>query len=173
MKKVIIRYGLIAGAIVSVLMLLSLPLMNNLNKENEGISMLVGYVSMILSISTIFIAIKTFRDKYNEGKMKFGKAFLIGLYITLIAAAIYALVFVIADALSGEAFVESYRNMQLDKINSDTTINLDQKHVEITKMEEQMKMYRNPIVKFFFTMLEYFPVGLGASLLAALILKKK
>lgn len=173
MKKIIIRYGLIAGAIVSVLMLLSLPLMNNLNKENEGISMLVGYVSMILSISTIFIAIKTFRDKYNEGKIKFGKAFLIGLYITLIAAAIYALVFVIADALSGEAFVESYRNMQLDKINSDTTINLDQKHVEITKMEEQMEMYRNPIVKFFFTMLEYFPVGLGASLLAALILKKK
>lgn len=173
MKKIIIRYGIIAGAIVSVLMLLSLPLMNNLNKENEGISMLVGYVSMILSISTIFIAIKTFRDKYNEGKIKFGKAFLIGLYITLIAAAIYALVFVIADALSGEAFVESYRNMQLDKINSDTTINLDQKHVEITKMEEQMEMYRNPIVKFFFTMLEYFPVGLGASLLAALILKKK
>ena len=173
MKKIIIRYGLIAGAIVSVLMLLSLPLMNNLSKENEGLSMLVGYVSMILSVSTIFIAIKTFRDKYNEGKIKFGKAFLIGLCITLIAAAIYALVFVIADALSGEAFVESYRNMQLDKINSDTTINLDQKHVEITKMEEQMEMYRNPIVKFFFTMLEYFPVGLGASLLAALILKKK
>ncbi len=173
MKKIIIRYGIIAGAIVSVLMLLSLPLMNNLSKENEGLSMLVGYVSMILSVSTIFIAIKTFRDKYNEGKIKFGKAFLIGLYITLIAAAIYALVFVIADALSGEAFVESYRNMQMDKINSDSTLNLDQKHVKITSMEAQMEMYSNPIVKFLFTMLEYLPVGIVASLLAALILKKK
>lgn len=173
MKKVIIRYGIIAGTIVSALMLLSLPLMNNLSKETEGIAMLVGYVSMILSISTIFIAIKTFRDKYNEGKVKFGKAFLIGLYITLIAAAIYALVFVIADALSGEAFVESYRNMQLDKINSDSTLNLEQKQGAIIKMNEEMTMYRKPIVKFFFTMLEYLPVGIGASLLAALILKKK
>lgn len=172
MKQITIKYGIIAGIIVAAFMLLSLPLMKDM-ANNYDTAQILGYVSMLLSLSTIFVAIKTFRDKFNGGKVKFGKAFLIGLYITLIAAVIYALVFVIADALSSTSFSETYRDYYVADLNSDASLSAVEKTKKIADMDYYMELYKNPIIKFFITMVEYVPVGLIVSLIAAAILKKK
>lgn len=173
MKNITLRYGLIAGAIVSVLMLLSFPLMYNL-KDNYNIALLLGYVSIILSLSTIFVAVKTYRDKHNNGKVKIGKAFLIGLYITLIAGAIYSFVFLLADSFAETSFMDGYRSMKLEEINANQALDAAQKQAQITEMDGQIALYSNPVAAFLMIMFtEYVPVGLILSLVTALILKKK
>ena len=89
MKKNIIIYGLIAGIVVSALMLFSV---NNLS-HREGIdydtSLIIGYASMLIAFSLVFVGIRNYRDKYNDGVISFGKAFKIGILIVLIASTIY------------------------------------------------------------------------------------
>src|SRR5262245_54442941 len=89
MKKIVIICGLIAGVIGSVLMGIGVSF---LDKNHPHTSQVIGYTSLLLSVSLIFVGIKMFRDKYNGGVVSFGKAFLIGLYISLIASTIYVVV---------------------------------------------------------------------------------
>lgn len=89
MKKIVLIYGLIAGAIVSVLMWLTIP------STKEGMNfdggMELGYLTMIIALAMIFFGIKVYRDKHLSGTISFGKAFLVGLYITIVASVIYCL----------------------------------------------------------------------------------
>jgi hypothetical protein len=77
MKKIILVNGLIAGVIVSAMILISLPL------QQQGIidtrnGMLVGYTSMVIALSTIFFGIKTYRDQHLGGSISFWQAAKIG-----------------------------------------------------------------------------------------------
>ncbi len=173
MKNLVLRYGIIAGVIVAVFMLLSTPLMTDVTSDNYDLAQVLGYVSMLLSLSTVFVAIKTFRDKFNEGKVKFGKAFLIGIYITLIAGTIYSLTFLIYFNFIDNSFIELYKTAQVDKINL-LEISQAEKATKIAEMNSQMETYSNPLVMFLVSLfVEYFPVGLIVSIIAAVILKKK
>jgi len=49
--------------------------------------MVVGYLSMLIAFFTIYVAVKTYRDKYNNGTVSFGKA----LIIALIASTMYVI----------------------------------------------------------------------------------
>jgi hypothetical protein len=172
MKKITLSYGLIAGVIISGLMAITMPLFTNKVLSYSG-SEVLGYVSILLSLSTIFIAVKTFRDKFNEGKVTFGKAFLIGLYISLIAGALYALTFMIIDAFSATPFIEIYRDIKVETMKAEGLSDAIIK-AKMAEMEPFFEMYKNPLVKFLMTMMvEYVPVGLIVSLVTALILKKK
>ena len=96
MKKNIIIYGLIAGIVVSVLMLFSV---NSISHREGNFdydrSMLIGYASMLIAFSLVFVGIRNYRDKYNEGVISFGKAFKIGIMIVLIASTIYVVAWLI------------------------------------------------------------------------------
>lgn len=173
MKQITIKYGIIGGVIVATFMMLTMPLMTANPTDDYDLAEILGYVSILLSLSTIFIAIKTFRDKFNEGKVKFGKALLIGIYITLIAGAIYSLTFLIYFNFIDNSFIEHYTNNQLEVINK-MDITEVAKTEKITEMKSQMETYTNPLVMFLVSLfVEYFPVGLLVSLIAAAILKKK
>ena len=81
MKRIVIVNGLIAGLITGGMFLVTMGLYHKNGNFDGG--MWFGYASMLLAFSLIFVAIIRFRDKYNNGVISFGKAFRIGLYITL------------------------------------------------------------------------------------------
>ena len=93
MKKIVWVSGLISGLIVSSLMAISIVRCYN-GANYEG-SMLIGYASMLAAFSLIFVGIKNYRDKYNNGIISFGKAFKIGLFIALIASTMYVITWLI------------------------------------------------------------------------------
>jgi len=87
MKKIILTYGLIAGAIVTAFMAYGVYAMSK-NPDYEG-SMILGYTGMLVAFAFVFIGIKKYRDDYNDGFINFGKAFKVGILISLIACTIY------------------------------------------------------------------------------------
>src|ERR1700748_740161 len=92
MKKNVLVFGLIAGVIVDLYVIF---LAVGYNSPNYTESMLLGYGSMIVAFSFIFVGIKNIRDKYNNGVISFSKAFQTGLYIALIGSSIYVLTWLI------------------------------------------------------------------------------
>lgn len=174
MKKVVLTFGLIAGFIVMVMMFITMP--SVLRGDNSFNSLLVGYATMVIAFSSIYFAIKAYRDKYLEGYIKFGRAFIVGIYISLIASFMYALgweLFIETKGVDLNAYMESWSTPQVEAMK-----NKGASEQEITdmviKMKEGSQWYLNPVLRFLFTMFgEIFPVGLLISSISAAILKKK
>jgi F0F1-type ATP synthase assembly protein I len=172
MKKIIITNGLIAGLIVTSLMLLSIAGCYKISNFEGTTSMVLGYTSMLLAFSLIFVGIKSYRDKHNAGIISFGKALKIGLLITLVASTIYVVVWMIDNYFFSPDFYERYSAHLVAKMKSDgaAAAEIQKQIIENQKMGE---MYKNPFFKALFTYMEILPVGIIVSLIAALILKRR
>src|SRR5258706_15835848 len=84
MKKPVLTFGLISGAMMAVMMLATVPFMHKIGFDKGAI---VGYTSMVLSFLMVFFGIRSYRENVGDGTISFGKAFSIGILITLISCA--------------------------------------------------------------------------------------
>ncbi len=170
MKRIVIVFGLIAGLIVTGMMVYSAAncYRNADFKSNE----IAGYTAMIVAFAFIFVGVKNFRDKYQHGVISFGKAFRIGLYITLIASTIYVIVWLIEYYLFYPDFMDKYCTHVLNESKAAglSQPELDKKAKEMANFKE---WYKNPLFVVLMTYLEIVPVGLVISLISALVLKRK
>jgi hypothetical protein len=170
MKRNVLVFGCIAGLIVSSIMFVSM-LMYKKNPEFEG-GMIVGYASMLIAFTFIFVGIKNFRDKYNDGIITFGKAFKIGLFIALIASTFYVVTWVIEF----HYFIPDFMDLYTKKIISQAKasglpqLELDKQIAEMAKYKE---MYKNPLFMVLLTYMEILPVGILVAIISSLILKRK
>jgi len=170
MKKNIIVCGLIGGTFLALVMLVTAATCYK-NDDFQG-SMWLGYSSMILAFSLIFVGVKNFRDKFNSGFVSFGQAFKIGLFISLIASSMYVIAWLFDYYLFMPDFMDKYSAHVLREATREgaTAAELASKDSEISSMKE---MYKNPLLVVLITFLEVLPVGLVISLISALILKRK
>jgi hypothetical protein len=173
MKKNIIIYGLIAGIVVSILMLSSVNYLSHCEGNVDyDTSMLIGYASMLIAFSLVFVGIRNYRDKYNEGVISFGKAFKIGIMIVLIASTIYVVAWLIDYFFFIPDFAEKYSAQTLDKLKASgaSQIEIDK---ETKEMASFVRMFKNPFFNAMMTYIEILPVGLIVTLISSLILKRK
>lgn len=173
MKKNSIIYGCIAGLVVSALMLINiLFLVNTGGKADFDKSVWIGYASMLIAFSMVFVGIKNYRDKYLGGEISFGKAFKTGTVIVLIAATIYALTWLVEYYYLVPDFMDRYAAYELDKLKASGA-----SEIEMGKQEAEMasfaKMYQNPYFNLLMSYAEILPVGLLVALVSSLILKTK
>jgi Protein of unknown function (DUF4199) len=170
MQKIIIVYGIIAGLIVATVMAISTTVYHSVGNFTGG--MVIGYASMLIAFSMIFVAIKNYRDKYSDGTISFGKAFTIGILITLIASTIYVITWLINYYFFMPDFGEKYAAQVIEKLKTSGA-----SAIEIAKqtkdMNEFAQMYKNPFFNALITYIEILPVGLIVTLICALILKRK
>ncbi len=169
MKKIVLIFGIISGIIVSAGMLFMMN-SDSITMENGE---LYGYSTMIIAFSTIFFGVRAYRDKQSNGTIKFGKAFQIGLFITLIASAFYVTSWMIIYSSSDVALMDEYFEKAIEQVkNSDKTP--DQINMEVQSMKDFMELYdNNALVRIGMTFIEIFPVGLLISLICAVILRRK
>jgi hypothetical protein len=135
-------------------------------------AMIIGYLTMIISLSAVFFGIRNFRDKFNSGTITFGKAFMTGLYISLIAAVMYALGWEVYYNMSGADFMEQYTQFSLEQMRVDGVPEAEIAREKV-ELDEMTISYRNPLVRFGYTILEILPVGILISLISAGILSRK
>src|SRR5258705_5039957 len=173
MKKNIIIYGLIAGIVVSVLMLSSVNYLSHCEGNVDYYaSMLIGYASMLIAFSLVFVGIRNYRDKYNEGVMSFGKAFKIGIMIVLIASTIYVVAWLIDYFFFIPDFMEKYSAHMLDELKASGANQLEI-DTQTKEMANFARMYKNPFYNAMMTYVEILPVGLIVTLISSVILKRK
>jgi hypothetical protein len=168
MKKNVLTFGLIAGLIVTIVMVTTTIMLYTANYQ---CNMYVGYASMIIAFSMIFVAVKNYRDKYNGGVVSFGKALLIGLYITLIASTVYVVAWLIDYHFFVPDFMDKYAEhvIQSTKADGASVQEIAKKAKEMAAFKEA---YKNPAFLIFITYMEILPVGLIITLITGLILKR-
>jgi hypothetical protein len=139
----------------------------NSNADHGTNAMLVGYLSMLIAFSLIFVAVKTYRDKQNGGVVSFGSAFKMGLLIALMASTMYVISWALVYNLYLPDFMDKYADAMIKSA----------KPKELQKVTEQAQqykeMYKSPLYFTFFTYMEILPVGIIVSLISALLLKRK
>lgn len=171
MKKTILTFGLIAGVAQAILMLISMSLLSPGADFKSG--ELVGYATMIVSLSLIFFGVRSYRDKNLGGVITFGNAFKVGILIAAIAAAIYVIGWLIYYyGGDGKALMDAYFAQAVDQIrqSGESADAIDQKVKEMEKFKE---IYKNPAAVVGITFLENFPVGGIISLISAALLRRQ
>ena len=170
-----LRTSLIYGSISGSLIISSFFIVFFIQGDNPDYSIgeLVGYASMLLAFTAVFIGMKNFRDKSLGGIMTFKQGFLTGLGIVLVASSIYVIGWMIYQPNFAPDFADKYNAAEIAKVQVDTDLSEEEKKEQIHEMEEFLVSYKKPYVMAAYTFLEIFPVGLVVALIAALFLKKK
>lgn len=171
MKRIVLKYGLISGGILAILFAITLPLFLNGTITMRS-SQLIGYTSMVLSFIAVFFGIRAYRDGQNGGTITFGKAFKVGILITLVTCAVYVIGWEIAYWGFLPDFGDKYAALVLEEMKADgaTPAALAEATANMEKFKE---LYKNPFFNVGMTFLEVFPVGLIVTLVSAAILRKK
>jgi hypothetical protein len=171
MKRIVLRFGLASGAILAVLSSVSLTLCMQ-GKIDLDRSAIAGYTAMVLSFLMVFFGIRSYRDNVAAGAIGFGKAFQVGILITLITCAIYVVSWEIAYFNFFPHFLDGYTAHVLAKMRSSGASATDIQ-AQAARLAEMAKHYNNIFYNSAVTFMEIFPVGLIVTLVSAAILRRK
>ena len=169
MRKTIVKYGFISGAISSVLMAATVPFAHQIGFDYGA---LVGYTSMLLAFMMVFLGIRSYRDNESNGQISFGKAFAIGISITLIMSCCYVFTWEIIYYNFMPDFLDTYAAHMVEKMKA-SGASAAAVQAQVAQLEKYKELYKNPIFNALMTFIEPFPVGLVITLISAAILRKK
>lgn len=169
MLNVILRYGIVAGLIVAAPMLWQMLTWKPGSGNPLG-GMLVGYLTMLVALTAVFLGIKHYRDRVLGGVIRFLPAFGLGLGISVVACGLYVAAWEVSMALSDFDFVGWYSHYMIDAAKSRGATPAEMAQA-IAQAQEFEVSYRNPWVRVAYTFAEMFPVGLVVSLISAALLR--
>lgn len=162
MTKLIFMFGIPAGLFIILAMIAGIEL-------GHGQEWL-GYLIMFIVFSTIYVAIRKYRDQELGGVISFTKALLIGLGISSVAGVIYVAVWEYYSSLSGHEFIDTYVASMSESIRASGE-SAEEIARQIAELEAMGERYRNPLFRLPMTFLEVFPPGVLVSLGSALALR--
>lgn len=175
MKKTILVFGTISGVIISTFMGISMAIARCGSGDMDGgsTSMIIGFSAMAVAFSFVFVGIKNFRDKQNGGIITFGKGFLLGFMISLIASTLYVITWGVEFHFFMPDFMDKYSAMQVKQIQESglSGAALDEAIKGIESANHNYKT--NPLYFAMYTYMEILPVGILITLISSLILRRK
>jgi len=167
MFRKILTYGAVAGLIVGIPLSTMVVTMKG-HEMHYG--MLIGYATMLVALSTVFVAIKRHRDIDLGGVIGFWPAFGLGLGISFVAGIIYVVAWETAVALTHLDFASGYAKIMIEQKRASGVTGAAL--AKFTAEMEQFKVqYANPFYRLPMTFIEIFPVGVLVSLVSAGLLR--
>ena len=170
MKKTVLTYGLIAGAIVAAFMVYGTY--SYYSNPDYNCSEVLGYSGMLVAFAFVFIGIKSYRDKENEGIITFGKALKIGALIAFIASCIYVGVWLIEYYCFFPDFMEKYAAAAIKNMKA-TELSAIEIKIKTDEINQYREIYKSPLGVILFTFVEILPLGLLVAFISSLILRRK
>jgi hypothetical protein len=169
MRKIVLTFGLIAGAIMSAMMLLTLPFHEQIGFDK---SLIIGYTTMVLAFLMVFFGVKSYRDNVAAGTVTFWRALTVGLMITAIGSICYVATWELVGQRLAPDYFEKYAAYEVENVRksgaSDAEILAKRK-----ELDEFNEKYKNPLVNIAYTFLEPLPVGILFTLVTAGVLSRK
>lgn len=169
MRKIILTFGFIAGGVLSVMMLITIPLQNKIGFENGAV---IGYTTMVLAFLMIFFGVRSYRDNVAGGSVKFGRALVVGLSITMIATACYVTTWEFLYFKFMPDFADKYAASTVERVTK-SGASAERIAATTRQMEAFKVAYKNPLINIAYTTLEPLPVGVLFALVAAGVLSRK
>lgn len=122
MKKTVLKYGIYG--LITALIIFTLHLVIGINNFDYSTNEILGYLSILLSLSFIFFGIKHYRDKVNEGILTLGNAISIGMLISAFTGFGVAMADFIYTKYINTSFFSDYEQMLIASGNEDKIIEM-------------------------------------------------
>lgn len=169
MKKTVLTFGLISGAVAALLMSSLVFFADRIGFDR---AVIVGYTTIVVSLLLVPFGIRSYRENVGGGHITFGRAFAVGILITLISCICYVIAWEIVYYNFLPDFVEKYGAYMVEKAKASGA---SQQAIEATvqEMKNMKVMLDNPLINAAMTFIEPFPVGLIITTISAAILRKK
>nr|WP_246866775.1 DUF4199 domain-containing protein [Dyella sp. SG609] len=166
--RTILKYGLIAGLVVGGFELATFVLFSGMPPLKYG--MVVGYTTMLIALSAVFVGIKRHRDVDRGGVIGFWPALGVGLGISFIAGIFYVAAWEAVQSMMHMDFASSYAqaiiaSQKAKGASAEALAKLT------TEMEAFKVQYANPMYRLPMTFAEIFPIGVLVSLVSAGLLR--
>lgn len=169
MKKIVLIFGLISGALMAIFMFATMPLVDRIGMDRM---VFVVYTWMVLAFMLVFFGVRSYRENVGGGTITFGRAFAVGILIAIISSLCYVVAWQILYYSFMPDFFEKYSAHVIEKERasgaSAATI-----QAKIQETEQLKQLVKNPFIHAAFVFIELFPVGLVITLISSIILRKK
>ena len=169
MKKTVLTFGFLSGGVSALMMFGTLPFIDKIGFERGA---MVGYTAMVIAFMFVFFGVRSYRDNVLGGRIAFGRAFGVGLLITLISCVCYVVAWEIIYYNFMPDFADKYATYLIESMKAKGAA-----AAEIAATEAQMAqfktMYANPFINAALTLMEPLPVGLLITTVSAIVLRKK
>lgn len=170
MKKIVLKFGLIAGGIFVAIMVTTMPFLDQIGFEYGHF---IGYTMLLVAFAFVFVGIRSYRENVGNGYITFGRAFKVGILITVIASLCY----VISWQIIYFGFVPDFGEKYVQYLSEQSRaagVSPEQIAKEAAEMQSFMALYKNPVYNFLLTFfVEPFPFGLIVTLISSAILRKR
>ena len=169
MRKTVLTFGLISGAIMSAMMILTIPFMDRIGYDAGEI---IGYATMVAASLLVYFGVRRYRDDVAGGTLSFGRAIAVGSLIVAVASACYTATWEVIYYNVARDFMARYEahSLEQERAKGARPAELERRRVEAEKFAE---LYKNPLINASMTFLEPLPVGLLAVLISAAVLRRK
>jgi uncharacterized protein DUF4199 len=169
MKRIVLVFGLISGALMALFMFATMPFIDKIGLDKGYI---VGYTGMVLAFMLIFFGIRSYRENVGGGTITFGRAFAVGILIAFISSICYVIAWQILFHTLMPDFFEKFAAHVIEKARA-SGASPEIIQAKIKEMEQVKQIPNKPFLHVAYTFLEPFPVGLIMTLISAVILRKK
>ena len=163
MKKIILIFGLIIGAILATNAIIHMNMMYS-NPDYKG-NDVIGYATLVIIFSLIYFGVRNYRNNYLDGKINFLQAFKTGALICFVASTVYVIFGLLYYYFFAPDFIDVFtdymiRNSPPDEVEATTA-----------QMADFKEMYKNPLFAILITYMEVLPIGMIVALFSAFMVK--
>ena len=169
MKKTVLTFGLISGALLSLMLVATVPFVDQIGFDR---GMVLGYTTMVLAFLLVFFGIRSYRETVRDGYITFLNALGVGLLIMVVCCVCYVITWEIVYFNFLPDFGEKYAAYVLDSARASGASAADMAK-QVEDMNRFKVLYNNIFFNAAFTFLEPLPVGLPMTILSAVILRKR
>jgi hypothetical protein len=169
MKKIVLTFGCLSGAVSAAMMFATLPFIDRIGFDTGAI---VGYTGIVLSFLFVFFGVRAYRERLGGAPLTFGRAFGVGILITLISCVFYVVAWEIVYFNFLPDFADTYSSHVLDQLRASGAAQavIEAKTQE---MADFKAMYDYLPFNVAITFIEPFPIGLLMTVISALALRRK
>ena len=169
MKKTVLVFGLLSGAVSAAMMLGTIPFIDRIGFDHTEV---LGYTTLVASFLLVFFGVRSYRENVGGGTLSFGRALSLGLLITLVSCVCYVATWEFIYYRISPDFADKYAVYAVEKARASGA---SQAKIDATtqQMEAFKEMYKNPIFNIGLTFMEPLPVGVLVALISAAVLRRK
>ena len=168
MTRVIYGLGTVVGLVVFGVFLGGAQLA--IHGKSAGVAEWLGYLIMLVALSVIFVGVRRYRDRELGGVIRFGRALLVGLGISLVASVVYMACWEAYQSATGYTFIGEYTAAVVEAKKA-AGVTGEELAEFIASCEAMKQQLARPAIRLAVTFLEIFPFGLVVSLISAALLR--